>query len=1064
MFFLHISNRTEQLLHQLAAVIDAGGRPNIFEKEVFLVQSQGMERIISQHLADSFKVWCNFEYHLPLSFLKTIANKLDINLDADAFDRKKTLWRIEVLLRDIDEDVYSPLSHYIQGDLADLKRFQLARQIAHIFDQYQLMRPDMLAQWQQAESVNESTTPLEGAALWQRALWQRLVALDPEKNHRGEIFAELIKVLKKLTSHSINQLPRRISVFGLHIMPPLFLEFLKELAQHIDVHLFVLSPCREYWGDVESKRSRLVRLQKYKDDGNTLENYSEEEPQQLLASLGKQGRDFQKMLVESVDFEMEFASYLDPLDEENPRLLHAIQQNLLDRGADPHRVSKDDSLTIVSCHSRFRELAVVKDYLLNLLYNDPELRLRDIVVMAPDIQEYASLIPAVFDDIQHSIADRAVRRRNTVMADFVSYLSLFSGRFGWSEVLDLLRSEHIYPQFELTEPDFDFLQKWVTESGVRWGLSAHSKKQSGLGTEALDALSSFGSEINTWVAGLRRLLLGYTMTGGVDFADITPYDDIEGGGAVALGGLCEFVSFLESRQSVYGTEHSLASWAQFLQDDAEKLFGENDENYLQELQGILAELGGHSEHKISFRVISQWLEQSASESRSSTGFLRGQLTFCSMLPMRSIPFQVVCLLGMGEGSFPKQDNFATFDLLGHNPRLGDRSPRVDDRYQFLEALISARQFLYLSYVGRSIKNNDPLPPSVVISELLDVLDASFNLSASEMVQEHPLHPFSKRYFSEDDELFSFDKKYFEIAQKLYSKEEEERAPWWSGTIESPSDTVYLSSFLGYFKNPQKYFVRNVLEINLFASESLPEETESFVAEGLDLYGLQQEYINAHLEGKERAVHLDKLARDGRWPLAGPGELSFSAVEDDLLDFVRRIESLDLAEKTGLNVDIQLGNIRLVGSMNIYGNKLLVYRYANEKGKDLLEAFLVHLIASMVTGKELTTYLVTKNETRIITGVFESQMLATYLAEFIQGSQSVSGFHVEAAYGYAVHSSKKSKKTPLQVAQEKFTGILDKGYEPETALVVGEHPEPLGDVFEEKCVQLMLPAWQAAIAE
>ncbi|MGL1931954.1 MAG: exodeoxyribonuclease V subunit gamma [Desulfotalea sp.] len=1040
MFFLHISNRTENLLAHLAAVIKQGGREDIFTKELFLIQSQGMERIISQSLASEFKTWCNFKYHLPLGFFKEIvaclssADLISVSED-DFYDRKNILWQIEALLRDVDNQL---LADYLQGDLAELKRFQLAKKISNIFDQYQLMRPEILASWAKSVRLTDNVNEI-----WQMDLWQKL-SNKTEEPHRGEVFENIIKILDN--KEEIANLPKRVSVFGLHIMPPLYLDFLRALSKHCDVHLYVLSPCKEYWGDVETKQALVHRLLKCKKDGGEISSFEEEEPQQLLASLGRQGRDFQRMLVENVDFNMKFASYVDPVEEYNSsRLLHIIQSDLLTREISGVDVAADESLQIVSCHSRFRELAVLKDYLLKRLYEDEDLKLRDIVVMAPDIQEYAPLIPAVFSDIYHSIADRALRRRNSVMAAFGSYLQLFAGRFGWTEVLDLLRLEQIYPQFDLSEGDFEYIQKWVLESGIRWGIDSKHRDDLGLA----------GFDLNTWHSGLEKLLLGLTMSSDSEFAGIIPYDDIEGGIAQALGGLCEFLSCLKSCREKYQKEYSLDDWAELLLGDAEKLFGDSDETL--ELQTILSSLIGiENEQTHSFKVISSWLEQTANESRSSSGFLRGQLTFCSMLPMRSIPFKVVCLLGLQEGEFPKQDRLETFDLMANMPRLGDRSPRVDDRYQFLEAIISARDFLYLSYVGRSIKNNDKIPSSVVVSELLDVLNDNYDLK--NLVVEHPLYPFSKKYFVDDNPLFSFDKTNLKISKAIAQKGSAVETPWWDGELAVVEPSVSLSALISFYKNPQVYFVKNILDIRLGREDSFPENSELFESSGLDRYLLQEAIIKDVLAGSKSEISCDKYSREGRWPIAGPGEVAYEKLTQDLSEFTEQIISLDLGQATTLSVDTTSHGIRLVGEVQEYERGRLFHRFANRKGKDLMLGGLYHLIAGEIFGCKKTTYLLCKDGLTTFENQPAEPILHKYLEQFLVGCRTLSHFHVESAYKYIEQAEKKrASKLPIVAAKETFHTILEKGYEPETSLVVtGMKDDFLNDEFIDLTLELMLP--------
>jgi len=420
MFYLHVSNRTENLLHHLSSLLQAQPQASIFAPELFLIQSQGMERLIVQHLAESFRCFTNYRFFLPIDFFAYVADLLGFGITPDGFDRSVLAWRIEALLRDVGDDVYAPVAKYLGGDNRELKRLQLARRLAHLFDQYQIMRPEILGSWQQKRPA--TAHPDEA---WQLALWQRLLAQEPAANDRASQLQRVILHLQQQDALQ-SRLPQRVSILGLHTMPPIFVDYLNGLSRHMDVHLLLLSPSRTFWGDVSRRR------EKKNLSVSQAESISPAEQQNpFLANLGLQGRDFVNLLLAKIEPAAEFESYEEPgNDDQGPSLLHRLQSDILrNEGGGP--AEPDDSLTVVSCHSRMRELLVLKDHLLARLDQDPSLELRNIVVMTPDIQHYSSLIPAVFRDLPHSIADRSLRRRISVVNSFLTFLTIATERCGW---------------------------------------------------------------------------------------------------------------------------------------------------------------------------------------------------------------------------------------------------------------------------------------------------------------------------------------------------------------------------------------------------------------------------------------------------------------------------------------------------------------------------------------------------------------------------------------------------------------------------------------------------------
>lgn len=1054
MFYLHVSNRTENLLRHLAELIRVDKQPDLFAEELFLIQSQGMERMIGQSLADEFRSFCNFKFFLPLDFLGFIADRLGMAISPDGFQRSILAWRIDGLLRDLSGECYRTLSNYLSGKNVEVKRFQLARRLANIFDQYQVMRPEMLEKWQQGSPATS-----DPAELWQMDLWQRLLRQPDGEVHRGMLFSRVILRLKS-EKDLAGLLPRRISVVGLHTLPPIFLNYLNSLSRHMHVHLFLLSPCRRYWGDVVSLKTQFKRQLR---QPSPLILSEPEQHHPLLAALGGQGRDLQNMMLESADFDLEFTSYDDPLqglEDANATLLHRLQADLLEDSLveDTQRppAADDDSIRIVSCHSKLREIQVLKDHLMKLLHGDKELQLREIIVMAPDIQEYAQLIPAVFAGMQHSIADRSIRRRNSVIAAFLRFLGLFSGRFGWSELLDLLQQQAIFPQFQLSAPDLDSLRQWVIGSGIRWGLSGEQRCQDGLP----------GYIEGSWQAGIERLLMGYAIDSEELVDGILPFTDIEGRGALALGGLCRFIELVGEARTAFQKTRSVSDWSATLQFFVQQLFGNEYQEELLELRSIVTELSesiaAFHEDKVGFEVIRHWFNQSAKESRSSSGFLRGQLTFCSMLPMRSIPFKVVCLIGLNDGIFPKNDSHDTFDLLGRHIRPGDRSPRADDRYQFLEALLAARSHLYLSYMGQSIRSNEEIPPSVVVTEFLEVLETGYGVVAKDFVVKHPLHPFSRKYFTAGGEpgLFSYDDYGCRTADIL-QKGAQPRPRWWSGELAQEIDTVQFDDLLRFYRNPQKFFIRDCLDIRLDVVDDLPDEREIFQLSGLDKYHAEQEMVRLQLSGQGVDFYR-KFQTEGKWPLGTPGRLAFAEKQTDIEEFLARVHEQQMGERQAdMLLDLTAGGYRLQGTLsNLYEGGVMLIRYGRMRGADLLSGWLHHLIYSHFLPSAKTS-IVTAETIVTFSGADRQPGLDRLLSLFAAGCCSPSALYVEPAYAYArQQSNNRAKSSPLDKSVQDLNLRLQNGYEPEWQLLLGEASgeNVLGAEFELLCKEIVCPIW------
>ncbi|NOQ41538.1 MAG: exodeoxyribonuclease V subunit gamma, partial [Desulfuromusa sp.] len=686
---IYTSNRMENLAEAFAEVLK---KPltSPLTPEVVVVQSRGMQRWLAMELAGYFGVWANSNYPFPNAMIQQLfATVLEDVPDSSSFTPDIMTWKIlDLFPKLLQRDEFLPLRHYLADDQDGLKGFQLAEKIADTFDQYTLFRPLMLLEWERGDD--------EG---WQSVLWRELLGNSGEQ-HRGQLM-DAYRLQIAGNNGEYQKLPERISLFGISYLPKYHLEILAATAQITEVNLFLLSPTREYWADILSSKeqARLTPAERaLRIEGNP-----------LLASLGKLGRDFSDMVIETGDL----ASVQEDLyfDSGHATLLQSLQSDILNLSGselDREKIpldSEDHSVQIHSCHSPMREIEVLHDQILNLLEQQEGLEPRDILVMTTDIEIYAPYIVTVFEGCQDpalkipfSIADRSLANDGEIVAVLLKLLLLPDSRLTVVELLDILEATPVRKRFDLDEDELEMIRGWLEDVRVRWGLNEEDRVRFGLPSYRENSLQ----------AGLDRLLLGYAMPSskGSLFNDISPYDDIEGSNAGALGKLCEFVSRISSLRENLKRPQTLGQWSARIRTLLADFIADDEETAREAalVADLVTSLGGFEEKsafsgEVSLKVVRSWLSDRLEQAEQNFGFMTGGVTFCAMLPMRSIPFKVIALIGMNDGAFPRQTRPPGFDLIAQHPQRGDRSLRDEDRYLFLEALLSARQCFYLSFVG-----------------------------------------------------------------------------------------------------------------------------------------------------------------------------------------------------------------------------------------------------------------------------------------------------------------------------------------------------------------------------
>lgn len=1029
--------------HLVSALTDVLRQPlaSPFTPEIIVMQSKGMQRWLAMELASSLGVWANCTYPFPNAIVWQLFTTVFSSIpDVSHFSPELLVWKILGLLPDfLLTEPFASLRRYLVDDKDGLKRYQLALRIADTFDQYTLFRPNLLESW---GSVNIPSEPNE---LWQSILWNRL-NLDCEGEHRAVL---LDRYCQTLSSGKISSsiFPQRISLFGISYLPPYHLQILDATASMTDVHLYLLSPSSEYWGDLLGRRE-LAKLRKSNRD-----QLCDYEGNALLASWGTLGREFVDEILDLQNVQENDADLYNEPPRDN--LLHCLQADILTlHTSGPSKKNEishhDSSLVLASCHSPLREVEVLYDRLLHILDHDLSIEPRNILVMTPDIELYAPYITTVFGGVlQHnlripySIADRFIVNQGTVAPLLQNLLQLQGSRLTSVQLFDLLSSELLKKRFDIDDNELDNIRKWLEETAIRWGMDERTRYDLGL--------PSYRE--NSWRAGLERLLLGYAMCEHDNnlFESILPFDNMEGNNPLTLAKLLDFIDAIETIKSSLASPRTLSAWCDELRAILHKMIV-NDENSCDELN-IINELfsqlqvlendSGYTE-PVSLSVMRSWLSKELQNCQQNIGFLAGGVTFCAMLPMRSIPFKVIALLGLSDGAFPRQSRTSSFDLIAKNRLPGDRSLRNEDRFLFLEALLSARNSLYISFVGQSMADGSDIPPSVMVSELLDAIDRSYkftnSLSAQErLVVKHRLQPFSRYYFTGKSDLFSYSTENLAAVNKsLLSKN------FMTQPLTPPPDEMReltLVQLLRFFSNPAAYFLQNRLGIKLQELQKSLEEREPFDSEGLRDYFLKSELLEAILAKQTPDNMYACLKAQGLLPPASHGALVFEKRYLELVPFAEKIQQLQnkQIQLNPLDIDLELQNFRITGCLQqIYSNNMFIYRYASLKGKDLISAWIEHLFLNVKSKKDYPTetVLIMKDSIQKFTAVDNAtEILTSLLQLYWQGLSSPLSYFPKAAYSYS-YKGKWDLEKARRDWKSSYNDLLSEADEPAFKLCFG----------------------------
>ncbi len=941
---LHIihSNKVENLHDELCHLLKHKPLPNPFDVETIVCPSKAMAKWINNRFTQKMGIAAHYDYPMPSSWVWNLASSLLPDVpEQDPLQRELSSWQIFHLLEDQDDELFDVIKDYLDNDSDSTKRWSLSKKIALVFERYQHFRPELIKQWHKQKAED-----------WQGKLWQLLTQnFSTDRVHLLESLGQFI-VNKR---NDVN-LPERIVFFSVSAMPPLLFKNIQALAQCTEVYFFVLSPSEHYWSDLVSlkqqarQRLKSPELNDYFTTGH-----------ELLASWGRQGQVFQDMLLYELDDSI--TEYYDPYDNNfGPHLLNQLQKSLFELSDEIAFVESDDSIRFNRCHSPLRECEVLHDQCLGLLEDDaisPE----DILVIVPNMDQYAASIEAVFKKTidQHKVkpfipwnlSDSSLQAENPLIRTFLNVLTLPSSRFTASDILAFLDCTELMQRFNIAETDKTVIRDYINQAQVHWGFDSEHKADFNL-PEILQ---------NTWQQAQQRFFNSYAIDEQEMINDVPPLQGFSSSRATVISRFMLLLDTLFYWRKRLAYPRASAQWQNDLNHCLDDLFLSSEDGCLQLIRDAIDEHVIQSTQKNSQKhvklhreLLQQWLSDYFDNSQGAQRYFTGGITFCGMRPMRSVPFKVIVMLGMNEHDFPRHNKPIEFDLMASKWQPGDLSLGDEDRYLFLEAILCAREYLIISYCANSLKDNAIKEPSHLVSELCDYLDSHFStkqikeLSMSQQLStQFAMHAFSVKNYT--DNYQSYNKFWCQVAEKLNVDDVEDATD--SGISYQQEDTVEanLKQLIICLKDPLKSYFNHQLKIKLFETADA-EDDEPFSLNALQKWSLKQQLINDKLLQKKASLSHQKVQTS--LPHGQYAQVCLDEIKSDLEDQFSGLENYLSQPSTSVKIEFNMNDgALLTGKVEHYYQGLgqLMISPSNFGAKPFIECWLNH--CALCASKQLS---------------------------------------------------------------------------------------------------------------
>lgn len=897
MFNKYQSHSLTDLAEKLAELFTAK-TANPMEPAWVVVQNNEVKEWLSLQVSRVNGIAGNIRFIFPSEFIWMIYRLKNSDVPkALPSDLNALHWTIFELLGK-DRALSKDIPFVQETDIPSTKRFQLAGQIADVFDQYQVYRPDMIYNWKQRKFTTKNVDEQ-----WQLKLWHRLEsywAENPDTNEipsRAVAHNSVITWLSEGDDELLKSIPKEVFIFGISHLNKPFLEVITGISKHKNVHFF----------------GRNIKLETSNEEVSAL-----------------------------------FETWQMPYNDQIDLLKELSGASYLQSETIGEQANTPPEIELHSCHGARREVEVLKDEALRFLDANPDLGPSDILILLPDADEYAPLLETHFNNTGDKgnlrlPLSRLYRNKTQLLEhSLVSLLGLLNSSFKPSKVIDILSLEPVKRRFNIKDNEIDLIEDWILKNRIYRGIG-----------------KSFNQAFS-WQKGINQLVTGAVMQPGYlqSYEGLVPLVDLSSSDEISL--MAKFSLFVHKLKSIsdeISDEKTPEQWMALVEHMCKEMIfdveNENEEaGIFKNIKRLKDQIGYSIGHElIPFSIFRNWFKGQVDTNNSSSGRFGQGITVSTYIPYRSVPFKFIAILGLNEGVFPRRTVRPEFDLIHKDPQVGDRIQSEDDSYLFLEVLSSASERLHLSYRGQDLRSETDRLPSMLVQQLKDCMPVSIR------VTRHRLHPFSKVYYLDNSDRApqkpdrSYDQMQREVANKINSNSTE-RHGFKLSDIGSPdvfrNKDLSLNELNKFLCEPCKYILDSELGVNFNVYQNDIQDREIFDLRGLDKYKIDAILYEATHKSIPLKQIYDYVYTAGFLPDMLKGKMVFEEESKKTKLLIEEIKDLTRKDEISYELRLNMMGRNVYGKVNgIHDRSLILHRVGQRREAHEIEQWVLHnaLLAS-----------------------------------------------------------------------------------------------------------------------